>query len=190
MSELSVGSLSGLAANSYVIDVASGSQLTQTGMVLQVVSTTKTDTFSSALASGGDSVPITGLSASITPSSTSSKILVNVTVTGATSNSNIYGSLAFRVMRGATRLAPADVSNRPGVTTANVQQTTYGVSIGSITLEQLDSPSTTSSITYSVEAVNATAGAATVYVNRSGTDGDTADSFRAYSTITLIEVAG
>ena len=55
MSELSLGTLSGLAANSYVVDVASGSSLDLSagavlpaGSILQVVSTTKTDTFSSS----------------------------------------------------------------------------------------------------------------------------------------------
>ena len=43
------------------------------GAVLQVVSTAKTDTFSS---STGSYIDITGLSVSITPSSTSNKILI------------------------------------------------------------------------------------------------------------------
>ena len=80
MSELSVGSLSGLAANSYVIDVAAGSSLDLSagavlpaGSIIQVVSTTKTDTFSTTSTSFSD---VTGFSVSITPTSTSSKIMV------------------------------------------------------------------------------------------------------------------
>ena len=49
------------------------------GKVLQVVQTVKTDTFSRA-STGGDVGDITGLSVSITPSSTSSKVLVFATV--------------------------------------------------------------------------------------------------------------
>jgi len=74
MSELAVGSLKGLAANSFVIDVASGSSLDLSagavfpaGSVLQVVSTTKTDAFSTTSSSFAD---VTGLAATITPSST------------------------------------------------------------------------------------------------------------------------
>jgi len=50
-----------------------------TGKIAQVLSTTKTDTFTTSSTTYTD---ITGLSVSITPSSTSSKILVFVTVNG------------------------------------------------------------------------------------------------------------
>ncbi len=61
MSELAVGSLAGLAANSYVIDVASGSQLTQPGMIVDVKSAIFTGTQTASVASGAD-VAVTDLS--------------------------------------------------------------------------------------------------------------------------------
>jgi hypothetical protein len=54
----------------------------------------------------------------------------------------------------------------------------------------LDSPATTSSTTYSVQCI--TYGGTTTYVNRGGTDTDSADVryARGASTITLMEIAG
>ena len=72
MSELAVGSLAGLAANSYVIDVASGSQLTQPGMVLQVVRVTDATDITTTSTSYADS----GVSITITPNSSTSTIYV------------------------------------------------------------------------------------------------------------------
>ena len=58
------------------------------GHVLQVVSTTKTDFFSTTSTTYVD---VTGLSATITPSSTSSKILVSVTGASSGSADNSFG---------------------------------------------------------------------------------------------------
>ena len=46
------------------------------GKVLQVVSTTKTDTFTVSTANSSDPADITGLSVAITPASSSNKVLV------------------------------------------------------------------------------------------------------------------
>ena len=70
------GTLISTASNGQVIPKAA----LPAGSVLQVVSTTKTDTFSSASSSFID---VTGFSVSITPSSSSSKILVFGYVTGS-----------------------------------------------------------------------------------------------------------
>jgi hypothetical protein len=75
MSELSVGQLRGLTVNSNVITVPSGHKLYAPGHVVQVVSVSKTDAFT--MSSGAFST-VTGLTASITPTSSSSKILVMV----------------------------------------------------------------------------------------------------------------
>ena len=71
------------------------------GSVLQVLSTVKTDTFSSTSTSLTD---ITGLSVAITPSSTSNKILVivNCAVTGADAG------IGFSIVRGSTEIYLGD----------------------------------------------------------------------------------
>jgi hypothetical protein len=106
------------------------------GAVLQVVqgtlgsmvSTTTTNTFVT-----------TGLAASITPSSSTSKILATISGTGYTHNSAAQG--VYTLYRGATNLSTY------GFTTvyannANIQ--------GGITFSYLDSPATTSSTTYTL----------------------------------------
>jgi hypothetical protein len=190
MSELSVGSLSGLAANSYVIDVASGSQLTQPGMILQVVSTTKSDTFSASVASGANSA-VTGLSASITPSSTSSKILIHC-VLGAAANTDGKNQVGLAIYDGSAFVDIAPTAGlRTSVTTGG--QTSGTGATNSVTMPSLmllDSPATTSSITYSAYVINPRGGTQTLYVNRTEVDSDGPSSVRAVSTITLMEVAG
>lgn len=181
MSELSVGSLSGLAANSYVIDVASGSQLTQPGMVLQVVSTTKTDTFSGSLASNTPT-PITGLSVGITPSSTNSKVLVS----GRMSFTADRHSIALILKRDATAIG-LGTGGSAQVTTSFVTNVDAAGG-GFLAFEFLDSPATTSAITYSVDVVNLRTSTMTVTIGRSEPT-SFVDS-RSTSTITAIEVAG
>jgi hypothetical protein len=77
MSNLTVGSLSGLSANNFVIDVASGSKIVQPGAVLQVVRATDTTNRTTTSTSFVD---VTGMSVTITPTSTSSKIIVTAQV--------------------------------------------------------------------------------------------------------------
>jgi hypothetical protein len=50
----------------------------------------------------------------------------------------------------------------------------------------IDSPATTSAITYKIQCFQNAAG--TISVNRSPTDGDNASNFRTVSNITVIEV--
>lgn len=183
MSELVVGSLKGLAANSFVIDVASGSKIVQPGAVLQVVSTTKTDVFSSSSTSMTN---ITGLSASITPSSATSKILVSVAFGGISIAASEY--LSFRLLRGATAISIGDsagsrdrvsMSYNPGVSTNFL--------IDSGAFQFLDTPATTSATTYQVQ-MRVSAG--TGNVNRTAVDTDAGAYPRTITTITLTEIAG
>jgi len=185
MSELSVGSLSGLAANSYVIDVASGSQLTQPGMILQVVSTAKTDTFSTTSASF---VPVTGLSVSITPTSATSKILVLAQVVMGADDNATQGVL--KMTRGGTDIYRGDAggsSQQRAVSGGFINATLRATSF-SHAITYLDSPSTTSSTTYQVELMRAIDADGTAYINRSASDLD-GNAVRGASSITVLEVA-
>lgn len=192
MSELSVGSLSGLAANSYVIDVASGSSLDLSnatdlpasalpaGSILQVVSTTLTSTFS-ATTSGTTLVEVTGLNATITPSSTSSKVfmVVNVQI-----NSQDVAGGSIALYRDATQIALGN--STPDPRTAETTGIIQATSQAGVAANFLDSPATTSAVTYKVYAAqSSSAGSKTWYVNRSSSD-----KLRTISTITLMEVAG
>ena len=155
-----------------------------TGSVLQIVKTNKTDTFSASITSGS-SADITGLSLSITPSSTSSKILILLSVNG---NNGSEPGLFINVKRNGTVIASHDdesgvsydtmLAGDIGLTTANASSNTAGII--------LDSPSSSSAVTYQATVTSSSTGTRTHYVNRPKTTG------RNYgiSTIQAIEFKG
>jgi hypothetical protein len=148
------------------------------GKVLQVVSTIKSDTFSAA--SSGSWVDITGMSVSITPSSSSNKILIivngNVGAAAGTSGWNV------KLLRNSTDIDVGDAAtsryqtSTAGANPDNNYPNTFGISF-------LDSPATTSAITYKIQGM---APSSSVYFNRSNADGT--NSSRAASTITVMEI--
>ena len=149
--------------------------------ILQVVSTTKTDTFTTSSTSFVDA---TGFSATITPSSTSSKILCVVTV--GTLDANVSAILSGRVLRGATVIGAGDASGStvPGgfsIITPAGTRAQVGV------FQFLDTPSSTSALTYKLQ-VRTNDG--TLYMNRAANDDGSSIWTRSSSTITLMEVAG
>jgi len=149
------------------------------GKVLQVVSVNKTDTFSSSSSSFTD---ITGLTASITPSATSSKILVNVSIYAGGDAGARYG---YILVRGSTSILLGDASSSR--TRSSVSGlATDGHSMVSQPIIFLDSPSSTSSTTYKIQGQ--TESGNNFMVNKTSTDSDAASVFRPASTITLIEI--
>ena len=184
MSELVVGSLKGLSANNFVIDVASGSQIRQTGAVLQVVTVTKTNTFSTSSTSFTN---VTGMSATITPKATNSKILIMVQVSFGLANNNGYGHFRLNGGNTSTYVGDAAGSRIRNIFGGGVVADTKSVMLaGNITL--LDSPNTTSAVTYNLQVRQASGGS--VEINRSPQDSDDALHGRGASSITLMEIAG
>ena len=167
---------------------ADGTILTTTnpkaGNILQVVSTTKTDTFTSSSTSYTD---ITGLSVSITPSSTSSKCLIQVNVHGISdASTQMYIELFRTSDNSSVCIGDADGSRvRATMGTAYQQQSNDVDSQG---INFLDSPSTTSAFNYKLRV--RTQGSGTVYINRALTDSADATAGRFASSITVMEVAG
>ena len=155
------------------------------GTILQVVSTTKTDAFSAVLASGADTA-ITGLSVSITPTSTSSKVYVVASV----SNTAYTTGVAFILKRDSTEISLGDAAGSRRRVTAGGNAPVSAIEMNSSAINFLDSPATTSSITYSINIMNLRGSSDTVYVNRGVTDTDASNWPRGSSTITVMEVAG
>ena len=155
------------------------------GKILQVKQTVKTDTFSSTTT--GSDVDITGLSVSITPSATTSKILVIYDTNISGSNAGYSGNIHLK--RGSTKIYQGDAE---GSRTRSTQFfITRNDTIGH--LEEikvhgqfLDSPNTTSATTYkiSVNAINTN-----IYVNRTLYDSNASGVARYPSSITVMEVA-
>jgi hypothetical protein len=153
------------------------------GQIVQVVSTTKLDTFSSTAVNAW--TDITGLSVSITPSSSSNTILVMASVQGINTTSNAY----LRLVRGSTAIGVGTTSgSRSAVSSQNIfsNANTANSMLGS-SFQFLDSPSTTSSTTYKIQFIT---DFATTFVNRTSGDGDFLYTGRSQSTITVMEIKG
>jgi hypothetical protein len=128
---------------------------------------------------------VTGMNLSITPTSASSKILVNMVIHGGSSNWAIG-----RLYRGGSAISgakPADVSNRLGASTAGMYRDNENQARPFI-INYLDDPATTSSTTYSLYVLNYASGNS-FYLNRSTGDNDYSAVGRYISTITLMEIS-
>jgi hypothetical protein len=179
--------------NIEVYDGAGWKQIASTtGSVLQVVSTTKTDVFSASLSAGSFSA-ITGLAATITPKSVSSKILVMVSVNGSYDVSGAgFGYAGFRLTLNGSAIdnfRGEAASNRGRTTAQNVSISSTNVMANSA-FQGVHSPNSTSALTYAVEAHGQSASTITVYVNRTSGDTDATQIARTVSSITLLEIAG
>jgi hypothetical protein len=184
--EAKVGADSSAVSSSHDYKIAQ-LEAAATGKILQVVSTTKTDTFSASISAGSDTA-ITGLSATITPTSATSKILVMFQAAGARANDLPY--FFVRLYRGATEIGSgATASNRTSVIQASGIVAIDTTAIGPVSGHFLDSPATTSATTYALHATNAGTSTHTYYVNRTQDDVDAANFSRTSSSITLLEVS-
>ena len=152
----------------------------QKGRVLQVVSTTKTDVFATTSTTNVD---ISGLSVAITPAATTSKIIVILSTNARVSTPAV---ISVVLLRNSTEIGGGlAAGSRPSAFRGAFLSPgdTGGVFSG----EHLDSPSTTSEITYKVQTKTNTG---TISVNQSGADADNSIHPRLSSTITVMEVAG
>lgn len=167
-------------------DLADGavtrSKMGYAGAVLQVISAAKTDPFSTTSTSFVD---VTGLSVTITPTSTASRILIIAGVSlGATAG--VYAAFP-RLARNGTGIFVNDAAGSRVRAAAMFEvgnATTFPVAINF-----LDSPSTTSATTYNVQLASNNA-SNPAKVNASATDTDTSNWSRSVSSITVMEIAG
>jgi hypothetical protein len=167
-----------------LIQPSTGTAVQIPGHTIQTVSSTLT----SAATGTGTSIVDTGLTATITPSSTSSKIYVNGYISIGTQAYAVYCWL----VRGSTQILKGDAaSNRPVVTISTSGEGGDGNEIFLIQptpFSYLDSPNTTSATTYKIQIRQYGTGA--WYINRTHSDRDNADyEPRGTSVITLMEIA-
>lgn len=155
------------------------------GQIIQVVQVTKTDTFSTT---SGTFTTVTGLSASITPRSSSNKILIlgQISYSMGLSSANDYGH--FKITRAGTDIyiGNAASSQIRAVFGGNAP---LDYVLQSSPINYLDSPSTTSPVTYQLETRRGRTGN-TAYINRSAADVSAEFDTRGASSITLLEVVG
>ena len=148
------------------------------GKLGQVLSTSKTDTFSTSATSYTD---VTGMSVTITPSATSSKVLILVNFMAA--NSGNFASM-YQLVRGSTAISIGDAAGSrtrasTGLLTLSENETSPQ------NIQFLDSPATTSATTYKLQMfINGGSG----YIGRSGPDNDASTRPRTASNITVMEI--
>ena len=152
------------------------------GKVLQVVSTLKTDTFSAA---SNSLVDITGYSVSITPTSATSKILVFVNLNG--NGTNASNGAVFALLRGATDIAAPSSPGSRDAGFGNIY-INDAAQMGSTSITVLDTPATTSALTYKVQGQNTGTSGGSFYINRSVQDANNNDHPRTVSSITVMEI--
>ena len=153
-----------------------------TNKINQLLSTTKTDTYTDSSASG-TLTTVTGLSVAITPSAATSKVLVQATLNYGANGGN-RAIFAFTGGNTATAYIGDAAGTRRRVATG--AQSIDANDVVPVTMMYLDSPNTTSAVTYAVQAADIAGG--TLYINRSSTDTNGTNFARYASTITVTEV--
>ena len=159
-----------------------------TAIAQKAVVQTHVATASSQTSNASTITNITGLSAAITPSTSSKKVKITVRWSGEFSNTGMYESM-YGIRRGSTVIGnPAAAGNRqvgmaPVAITFHANASTTADSAFYV---YIDSPSTTSATTYYATHVNVNAG--TLYNNRTVEDADSNGRERLTSSIILEEV--
>ena len=202
MSEVKVDKISPRSGTTFTLgdsgdtfDVPSGATLDVTGAtvtglsagkVLQVVQAVKTDTASTT----SGTLASTGLEATITPSATSSKVLI--LINGFMSSKDDVNPY-FQINRGSTVLTGI-LGDAAGsrMQNASRQQQQYSMyNIFPVPIIYLDSPSSTSALVYKLMWAQGYPHSSYVsYFNRTYTDTDSNTYTRTASSITVMEIEG
>ena len=158
------------------------------GGIIQVVQTVKSDTFSANNTS--TFTDITGLSATLTPKSTSNKILIRYNVASSMTTGGYVCHI--RLLRGSTDIAQGDADGFKiqATTSAYSGSTNADYPVYYQVCEFLDSPATTSATTYKLQSRGWNTSAGTYYINNSASESNTVNYARIISTITLYEISG
>ena len=159
------------------------------GKVLQVVTAQKTDTFSTSSTSD---TTVTGLSLNITPSATTSKILVMINLSACmghfTDSDGSNSNNRVNIFRGSTNIVD-DLVTSPGSRTGTLAQHGFRKfqHIEALHFHLVDTPSTTSQLTYTVKVK---ARSSTIFVNQMSDDAGNNNSNipRGISTLTCLEI--
>ena len=178
-----------VGASGDTISIPSGAIITNNGTATgfgggkigQVLSTHTNST--SFTTSSSTLVDVTGLAVSITPSATSSKVLIICNFSGG-AGGTVRWFLGCK--RGSTAIAPSDALS------LQIDNVICGIehegtnSLSHASFNFLDSPNTTSATTY--QLTGCAEGGSTFYVNRSSGDADSSTVARGSSSITVMEV--
>ena len=152
------------------------------GKVLQVIQTTKTS--KTSITSQTSFADIPGMSATITPSATSSKILVQFTLSTSTT-----GYFAVNLLRGSTDIFLGDTDGSRQRCTIGVSRHDHALSVHQHGTAYLDSPSTTSATTYKLQTASPWDASYHMVINGTTSSDNGTWVMNGTSTITLTEIA-
>lgn len=156
-------------------NLSTPNQFSATGHVLQVVNYNTTTTFSTTARSLTN---VTDFNVTLTPASTTSKILVFVDFRYG---NNISAVNKCALLRDAVEISLGSSNNLSNVYVAHGSATQ---GFGNLSFSYLDSPSTTSAVTYQLQAYG---NAGTLYINNRNDGSSTAEII---GSMTAMEVAG
>ena len=160
------------------------------GKILQIVDNHVTTTASQTATANGVKLDLSGLSATITPTSASSKILVEVRWHGEAGSHN--EDMVFGLKRGSTVIGnPATAGSRTSCIakglTGYVDE--HGSTPEGIYYSFIDSPATTSATTYQAWYSNKHSSDTTIFTNRTVADTDNSGHERMTSAVRLTELS-
>jgi hypothetical protein len=171
-------------ANLHGVGIASTGM--PSGSIIQVKQTVKTDSFS--INDTASNTDVTGLSVTITPTSASNKILIDLHMSAFSVESSSYYGARFQLVRDSTDIAKGDADGNRIRCTGPIDgggNANYG---DVVSAKFLDSPNTTSATTYKVQIGNSQS--KNTYVNRPVNISDSATYSQCHiSSITVMEVA-
>ena len=160
------------------------------GGIIQIRQTLKTDSFNT---NSQNLVDITGMSVSITPTRSDSKILVQVHLSFG-GDDNMYGQVRLvrdpgdQTVGGSTAVSGNQRNGTFGVNTPNGANGQY--KMYSAECQILDSPATTSTLTYKLQVASTNTGGNYFYLNRPSNNDNQQYIIGGSSTITAMEVSG
>jgi len=169
------GTVSGISAGGLPDGIIQSADLATGvgGKILQII---YAETTTHVTTTSGNYVD-TGITATITPSSNSNKILAVASIQWMLYRESTETDGSFKLLRGSTAISTHD--NVVHIEAGTTSQSRI-ISEGGYTIQNLDSPATTSATTYKVQfKTNRTANAGQMDVNRQNAPG----------CITLMEVA-
>ena len=155
------------------------------GGIFQVKSVTKTDAYQKP--SGTSFVDVPGLSVSITPTRSDSKILVMYDLSWSTST----GHISCRLMRDSTAIKVGDASsNRTQATGQWHHSGSDQYDTAQVAGTHMDSPATASAVTYKMQVGTPYSSSYDCRVNYQGDDTNLSWVARTASSITVMEISG
>ena len=157
------------------------------GKILQVIKKEVSSTINESVSAKCLGSAISGLATAITPAASTSKILIMADFNVGRDSNDGNSQVGIQLLRGTTLIGNGDAaSSRTPV--ACITDVLDNDILEHMSLNHIDSPSTTSETTYNFKFLNADGDTSNLYINRSHGDADGSYSGRTSCNITLMEI--